>query len=264
MLPLLQTHFPEAESFFYNFYGSQSTLVHEEFNLISSSGVKQGDPLGPFFFCLAIHPLMCELKQEFPDVHITAYMDDISIICPIDSLRTIAEIVQQRYYQIGLSLNISKCLSIGREPADLIIDDQSVPFINYFESGFRFLGCYLGNFDEIRNQLSSLLDNFEEELMVLSDLNIEKHLKFFFLRICYSGKFTHILRSISLSISLEFCRIFNELRTKFLANLLDIDSSFLRVIFFVAQNWEAWIFTNQNICVKPHSSVEEKILSLNF
>ncbi|KAL0206157.1 hypothetical protein P9112_001464 [Eukaryota sp. TZLM1-RC] len=135
---------------------------------------------------VAIHPLMCELKQEFPDVHITAYMDDISIIGPIDSLRTIAEIVQQRYYQIGLSLNISKCLLIGREPADLIIDDQSVPFINYFESGFGFLGCYLGNFDEIRNQLSSLLDNFEEELMVLSDLNIEKHLKFFFLRICYS------------------------------------------------------------------------------
>ncbi|KAL0216333.1 hypothetical protein P9112_008517 [Eukaryota sp. TZLM1-RC] len=100
ILPLLQTHFPEAESFFYNFYGSQSTLVYEEFNLISSSGVKQGDPLGPFFFCLAIHPLLCELKQEFPDVHITAYMDDISLIGPIDSLRTIAEIVQQRYYQI--------------------------------------------------------------------------------------------------------------------------------------------------------------------
>ncbi|KAL0206451.1 hypothetical protein P9112_001758 [Eukaryota sp. TZLM1-RC] len=119
---------------------------------------------------------MCELKQEFPDVDITAYMDDISIIGPIDSLRTIAGIVQQRYYQIALSLNISKCLLIGREPADLIIDDQSVPFINYFESGFRFLGCYVGNFDEIRNQLSSLLDNFEEELMVLSDINIEKHL----------------------------------------------------------------------------------------
>ncbi|KAL0204948.1 hypothetical protein P9112_000255 [Eukaryota sp. TZLM1-RC] len=88
---------------------------------------------------------MCELKQEFPDVHITPYTDDISIIGPIDSLRTIAEIVQERYYQIGLSLNISNCLLIGREPADLFIDDQSVSFINYFESGFRFLGCYLGN-----------------------------------------------------------------------------------------------------------------------
>ncbi|KAL0219048.1 hypothetical protein P9112_004701 [Eukaryota sp. TZLM1-RC] len=68
--------------------------------------------------------------------------------------------------------------------------------------------------------------------MVVSDLNIEKHLKFFFLRICYSGKFTHILRSTSPSISLEFCRIFNELRTKFLANLLVIDSSFLRSHIF--------------------------------
>ncbi|KAL0208610.1 hypothetical protein P9112_011197 [Eukaryota sp. TZLM1-RC] len=43
---------------------------------------------------------------------------------------------------------------------------------------------------------------------------------------------THILRSTSPSISHEFCRIFNELRTKFLANLLDIDSSFLRSHIF--------------------------------
>ncbi|KAL0219474.1 hypothetical protein P9112_005127 [Eukaryota sp. TZLM1-RC] len=173
ILPLLQTQFSEAGSFFYIFYCSKSTLVYDEFNLISSSGVKQGDPLGPFFFCLAIHRLMCEMKQDFPDVHITAYMDDISIVAPIDSLRTIAEIVQQRHYEIGLSLNISKCLLIGREPGHLIIDDHSVHFINYFESGFRFLGCYLGNFDEIRNQFSSFLDNCEEELNVLSDLNIK-------------------------------------------------------------------------------------------
>ncbi|KAL0218494.1 hypothetical protein P9112_004147 [Eukaryota sp. TZLM1-RC] len=45
-----------------------------------------------------------------------------------------------------------------------------------------------------------------------------------------SGKF--ILRSTTPSIFLEFCRIFNELRTKFLANLLEIDSSFLRSLIF--------------------------------
>ncbi|KAL0225769.1 hypothetical protein P9112_013093 [Eukaryota sp. TZLM1-RC] len=144
---------------------------------------------------------MCELKQDFPDVHITAYMDDISIIGPIDSLRTVAEIVQQRYYQIGLSLNISKCLLIGRESADLIIDDQSVPFINYFESGFRFLGCYLGNFDEIRNQLSSLLDNFEEVLMVLSDLNIEKHLIFLPQNLLFREIYSYFTINITIYIS---------------------------------------------------------------
>ncbi|KAL0219823.1 hypothetical protein P9112_005476 [Eukaryota sp. TZLM1-RC] len=159
-------------------------------------------------------------------------MDYISIIGEIFSLKTIARIVQQCYYEIDPSLNISKSGSVGREPAEPVIDDQIVPFINCFESGFRFLGCYLGNFDEIRNHLSSLMENFEEERIVLSHSDIEKHLKFDFLRICYSGQITHILRSTSPSLSLEFCRIFNELRTKFFANMLDIDSSFLRSHIF--------------------------------
>ncbi|KAL0205802.1 hypothetical protein P9112_001109 [Eukaryota sp. TZLM1-RC] len=69
------------------------------------------------------------------------------------------------------------------------------------------------------------------------NLNIEKHLKFFFLKICYSGKFTHILRSTSPSISLEFCRIFNEQRTNFLAKLLEIDASQLRSHIFCGTNF---------------------------
>ncbi|KAL0226657.1 hypothetical protein P9112_013981 [Eukaryota sp. TZLM1-RC] len=69
ILPLLRKHFPEVEPFFYSFYGKSSTLVYENFDLLSSSGVKQGDPLGPFFFCLAIHPLMCELIIYFYGVH---------------------------------------------------------------------------------------------------------------------------------------------------------------------------------------------------
>ncbi|KAL0206127.1 hypothetical protein P9112_001434 [Eukaryota sp. TZLM1-RC] len=139
ILPLLQKHFPEVEPFFYSFYGKSSTLVYENFDLLSSSGVKQGDPLGPFFFCLAIHPLMCELKEKFPEIDIVAYMDDISVIAPITILKQIATFIQQRYEDIGLSLNISKCLIIGHEPIDFFINDVNVPFINYDQSGFRFL-----------------------------------------------------------------------------------------------------------------------------
>ncbi|KAL0215582.1 hypothetical protein P9112_007766 [Eukaryota sp. TZLM1-RC] len=215
ILPLLRKHFPEVGPFFYSFYGKSSTLVYENFDLLSSSGVKQGDPLGPFFFCLAIHLLMCELNEKFPEIDIVAYMDDISVIAPISILKQIATFIQQRYEDIGLSLNISKCLIIGHEPIDFFINDVNVPFINYDQSGFRFLGCYLENIEEVNGQLLTLLTQFGNELESIENLNIEKHLKFFFLQICYSGKFTHILRSTSPSISLEFCRIFNEQRTNF-------------------------------------------------
>ncbi|KAL0205943.1 hypothetical protein P9112_001250 [Eukaryota sp. TZLM1-RC] len=79
-------------------------------------------------------------------------MDDISIIRLIDSLRRIAEIVQQRYYEIGLSFNISKCLLVGRDPAEFVIDDLTVSFINYHESGFRSLVVH----DAVRDQLYAI------------------------------------------------------------------------------------------------------------
>ncbi|KAL0214883.1 hypothetical protein P9112_007067 [Eukaryota sp. TZLM1-RC] len=120
-------------------------------------------------------------------------MDDISVIAPITILKQIATCIHQRYEDIGLSLNISKCLIIGHQPIDFFINDVNVPFINYDQSGFRFLGCYLGNTEDVRRQLSTMLTQFGNELESIENLNIEKHLKFFFLKICYSGKFTHIL-----------------------------------------------------------------------
>ncbi|KAL0226916.1 hypothetical protein P9112_014240 [Eukaryota sp. TZLM1-RC] len=68
-------------------------------------------------------------------------MDDISVIALITILKQLATFIQQRNEDIGLSLNISKCLIIGHEPIDFFINDVNVPFINYDQSGFRFLEC---------------------------------------------------------------------------------------------------------------------------
>ncbi|KAL0209198.1 hypothetical protein P9112_011785 [Eukaryota sp. TZLM1-RC] len=199
ILPLLRKHFSEVESFFYSCYGKSSTLIYENFDLLSSSGVKQGDPLGPFIFCLAIHPLMCELKENFPEIDIVTYMDDISVITPITVLKQIATFIQQRYKDIGLSLNISKCLIIGHEPIDFFINDVNVPFINYDQSGFRFLGCYLGNIEEVKSQLSTLLTQFGNELESIENLNIEN----LFVSSSSLGQPSHI--SLSVSASKLYC-----------------------------------------------------------
>ncbi|KAL0216326.1 hypothetical protein P9112_008510 [Eukaryota sp. TZLM1-RC] len=60
----IKSNFPELETFFYRFYGNSSDLIFNSFNLDSLSGVKQGDPLGPFFFCLAIHPILKKIKRR--------------------------------------------------------------------------------------------------------------------------------------------------------------------------------------------------------
>ncbi|KAL0244656.1 hypothetical protein GEMRC1_008738 [Eukaryota sp. GEM-RC1] len=47
------------------------------------------------------------------------------------------------------------------------------------------------------------------------------------LKICYSGKITHLLRSPAPELSYDFCRAFNKIRTDFLSFLLQVNPNIL-------------------------------------
>ncbi|KAL0222718.1 hypothetical protein P9112_002108 [Eukaryota sp. TZLM1-RC] len=127
---VIKSDFPELSSFFYHFYGKESDLILNSFGLKSSSGVKQGDPLGPLLFCLAIHKTLNIIKQKYPSIKIVAYMDDISLIGSFDLLELVAQEIADSYENIGLHLNASKCLLIRSSAQDLVINDSVVPFTN--------------------------------------------------------------------------------------------------------------------------------------
>ncbi|KAL0214093.1 hypothetical protein P9112_006277 [Eukaryota sp. TZLM1-RC] len=110
--------------------------VRPSFGLKSSSGVKQGDPLGPSLFCLAIHKTLNIIKQKYPSIKIVAYMDDISLIGSFDLLDLVAQEIAVSYENIGLHLNASKCLLFGSSAQDLVINDSIVPFTNYSSDVF--------------------------------------------------------------------------------------------------------------------------------
>ncbi|KAL0219740.1 hypothetical protein P9112_005393 [Eukaryota sp. TZLM1-RC] len=139
---VIKSDFPELSSFFYHFYGKESDLIFNSFGLKSSSGVKQGDPLGPLLFCLAIHKTLNIIKQKYPSIKIVAYMDDISLIGSFDLLELVAQEIADSYENIGLHLNASKCLLIGPSAQDLVIIDSIVPFTKYSSDAFKFLGCW--------------------------------------------------------------------------------------------------------------------------
>ncbi|KAL0235198.1 hypothetical protein GEMRC1_001780 [Eukaryota sp. GEM-RC1] len=154
-------------------------------------------------------------------------MDDISFIAPMSTLRIIANQAADLYDAIGLQLNVQKCFLIAKVPVTLIVNSLEVPFVNYLSSSFRFLGCYLGSHDNIVKDLNVYLDSMRKELDQIKELQLEKHLKFFMLKICYSGKVTHLLRSLPPVLTYNFCRSFNKIRTDFLAFLLSVDPAAL-------------------------------------
>ncbi|KAL0228430.1 hypothetical protein RCL1_004573 [Eukaryota sp. TZLM3-RCL] len=215
----LQSSFPYLLPFFYHFYGTAAPLVFNEHTLYSTSGVRQGDLMGPFLFCLAIHPVLVALQSRFPNIRIVTYMDDISLIGSPYDLGQAAAFAFHEFESIGLSLNAKKCLLIHLKLFDFLV-------------------------------LNIRLNEIHAELDTISKLDIEKHLKFFILKICYSGKVTHILRSTPPELSIPFAQRFNQLRTEFLAHLLNLDSKFLREHIFCSPDLGGVGFTKSKILSK--------------
>ncbi|KAL0227630.1 hypothetical protein RCL1_003773 [Eukaryota sp. TZLM3-RCL] len=171
-------------------------------------------------------------------------MDDVSLIAPIDIIHEAAPLVADLYAEIGLELNAAKCFLISNDDLSLKIKDVLVESINYSRSSFRFLGCYMGLKNDILKDLDLHLKVIEKELAEVLKLDIEKHLKFFILKICYSGKITHLLRSLDCDLSHNFCRSFNMIRTKFIADLLQVESSALRGHIFCHPDFGGIGFTS--------------------
>ena len=61
-------------------YGTPTMFLYDHVHIIwSESGVQQGDPLGPLYFCCGLNPLVNEIKALCP-VYNKWYMDDGGII----------------------------------------------------------------------------------------------------------------------------------------------------------------------------------------
>eukprot|EP01138_Halocafeteria_seosinensis_P010816 gb/GECG01011046.1/.p1 GENE.gb/GECG01011046.1/~~gb/GECG01011046.1/.p1 ORF type:complete len:117 (+),score=9.41 gb/GECG01011046.1/:1-351(+) len=61
-------------------YGSPSTLTWNGNSVTSSSGTKQGCPIGGNLFCLGLQDVLEEVQQTWLAIALVAYMDDIPMM----------------------------------------------------------------------------------------------------------------------------------------------------------------------------------------
>ena len=104
----IEQHFPELTSWIWRCYGAkQFLLLKGQEPLLSAAGVQQGDPLGPFLFCLAIHPVLRRIARSVIPM---AYMDDIYLVSRnTDKLREAIHKLGEELGKLGLRINLSKC-----------------------------------------------------------------------------------------------------------------------------------------------------------
>ena len=78
LLEECHTHFPELLPWASWCYGQHPMLFHPMGTISSETGVQQGDPLGPLFFCLVLHKLVATIASDEEASHLLYhkwYMD---------------------------------------------------------------------------------------------------------------------------------------------------------------------------------------------
>lgn len=109
----------------YQCYRAPTVLFYGDYRISSEVGVQQGDPSGPLIFSEAIHPIIEALKSELN----IWFLDDGTLVGDIETVRHDLMIIEQKFKEMGLEVNINKCeLFVLNED---IHDDKT-----FFENAF--------------------------------------------------------------------------------------------------------------------------------
>ncbi len=133
----------------------------------SEEGVRQGDVLSPFLFCLGIKKLLEKLIKETVYRNqagvICSYMDDITIAAPFEVCQEVVDLIEKLALEINLVLNRSKCILNCPQP----IEGSDVPLPSIRDvitntEGLSVLGVPLGTDVFVNDELKKRLELLTE------------------------------------------------------------------------------------------------------
>ncbi len=179
-------------------YGERTMLLYDHEHVIwSESGVQQGDPLGPLYFCCGLNPLVNEIQALNPEYN-KWYMDDGGIIGSVELLKKVWKLLKERGPEFGLILNPEKCEWSWLDPNRTDLGPlDGVPLVPHSE--IQMLGVPLGSdefvSDYVDKKLLGRLQQTVDRLMDFEDSQAASYL----LRVSYSiVRAVHFMRTTPL------------------------------------------------------------------
>jgi hypothetical protein len=156
----------------------------------SSSGVKQGDPIAMFYFCLTTYAAL-QTADSCSEAHVIAYADDIYITGPPwESMKAFFKL-QDLLQPLGLHLNPHKCELYCRQPMVGAILAEHCDIQNSSE-GITVLGTPLGTPEYVHSTLHLKVEQAIELVNTLLSLPLHSQTKWVLLHRSLQRKFAHL------------------------------------------------------------------------
>ena len=179
-LAMLDSEEVESLKAYANFaYGSASWATYEDVDgslkrFYVERGVRQGDPGGALFFCMAIQPILMKVSDKFAGIEVLAYMDDIAFVAD--------KTVSDKTFEEAAKMLIDEMAKIG-----LVLRTEHDTKGN--SSPFRYLGgAVTKTSQETNDAVTKLrpLNGIDRVLEVLTKCDTQ--IAFDLLRVCGIAK----------------------------------------------------------------------------
>ena len=193
----IEKYFPALMPFFRWAYARHSYLVIDDSHqIMSRCGVRQGDPLGPALFALAIHSALVDLNNHW-QVRVLAYLDDAHFVGTRSNVQNALAELQTRLSDIGLHLNTDK-LAAARDGAprtgqhsSIVVDSVRIPI----NSSLSVLGSAIGNAEQVRASAQDKIRKvYQTADRIISTTQLSMQERMVLLRLCVSAQLNHLGR----------------------------------------------------------------------
>ncbi|CAI7796280.1 unnamed protein product [Closterium sp. NIES-54] len=195
---LRDSPFSSLIPFFRLFYTFPSSLHYRSGSLIetlqSSSGVRQGDPCGPFLLALTQHLAIRPIQRQSPALFITSYADDTYMVGPAHDVFLAYTALTTRLNDMGLRVQPSKCSLLSR--LDLPSDLTPPSDIIIAPNGLTVAGVPVGSDTHIISIVRDKLHSFSSSLPLLHDLH-DPQTATRLLSLCISARPSFLLRTFA-------------------------------------------------------------------